>query len=406
MEDTKKTNSKLQLGLALSSHAVTDLYASFILGLIPVLALKFNLSIFLVSLLTSVSGISNSLTQPVFGFLSDKYGYRYFLIAGPLFSAIFISLLGVVPNYAIILVFLFLGNLAVASLHPPNAAMGGHYGGKRKGLANSLISFAGTFGYSIGSLFIILIIEKIGISFTPFAMIPGIIMAIILIKYLPKQSSSKEKSGNIAFFKSLIKVKKIKIGLLAMIIFVSFGRDLLWLTLITFMPLYFTQAGVNLTNIGYIFTFFGLVGASGGLLAGYLWDKLKIKILLIQGSLFVSLPFIFFIYNSRGIIPVVLFIISGFFFISSIPLCIRLAQDIFPTKLSIASALVMGLSQGLSSLTMMLLGKLADHRGMPFATYIVLSIIVAGIILISFFPFLYRKAFERNVGFTGGERGI
>lgn len=402
----KHKSARFHLGLAVSSHAVTDLYSSFILGLIPVLAARFSLSIFLVSMLTSISGISNSLTQPVFGFLSDKYGYRYFLIAGPLFSAIFISLLGIAPNYAIILVFLFIGNLAVASLHPPNAAMGGHYGGRRKGLANSLISFAGTFGYSLGSLFIILIIEKIGIFFTPIAMIPGIIMAIILFKYLPRSSEYRDKSSSVSFFKTLLKVKKIKIGLLAIVIFVSFGRDLLWLTLITFMPLYFTQAGVNLTNIGLIFTFFGLVGASGGLLAGYLWDKLKNKILLIQISLLLGLLFVFFIFRSNGITPVILFIVSGFFFISSLPLCIRLAQDIFPTKLSIASALVMGLSQGISSLTMMLLGKAADSIGMKLTTYSVLLIIIAGIILVSFFPFLYRKTFGRNMDFTGGERGI
>jgi MFS transporter, FSR family, fosmidomycin resistance protein len=401
----KKSDSKLQLGLALSSHAVTDLYASFILGLIPVLTIKFNLSIFLVSLLTSISGISNSLTQPVFGFLSDKYGYRYFIIAGPLFSAIFISLLGVTPNYVLLLIFLFMGNLAIAALHPSNAAMGGHCGGRRKGLANSLISFAGTLGYSLGSLFIILIIENIGLEFTPVAMIPGLIMALILIKYLPRSTVQKENKGNKAFFRSLFKVKKIKIILLIIIIFVSFGRDLLWLTLVTFMPLYFTAAGIELTNIGYIFLLFGLVGASGGLIAGYYWDKLRRKIPIIQVSLLLGIPFVFFIYKTDGIVSIIMFIISGFFFIATLPLCIRLAQDIFPTKLSIASALVMGLAQGLSALTMIFLGKLADDVGMQMTTYWVLLLIIAGIIMLSVFQFLYNKAF-RSGTLVGGEGGI
>lgn len=64
--DRQKLN-KVQVFLSSSSHMITDLYASFIIGLIPVLAKNFGLSLFMVSLLTSVNQISNSLTQPIFG---------------------------------------------------------------------------------------------------------------------------------------------------------------------------------------------------------------------------------------------------------------------------------------------------------------------------------------------------
>jgi FSR family fosmidomycin resistance protein-like MFS transporter len=160
---TDKINSKLQIGLAMGGHTVTDLYASFVIGLIPILAVKFNLSLFLVSLLTSISGISNSLTQPVFGYLSDRYNAKYFLVAGPLFSAILISLLAIIPNYYVVLIVIFLGNLSISAMHPATAAIGGQFGGKLKGLSNSLVSFSGTFGYALGSLFIIAVIENAGL---------------------------------------------------------------------------------------------------------------------------------------------------------------------------------------------------------------------------------------------------
>ena len=182
VEKTKKINSKLQIGLAMSGHSITDLYASFVIGLIPILAVKFNLSLFLVSLLTSISGISNSLTQPIFGYLSDRYNAKYFLVAGPLFSAILISLLAIIPNYYVVLVVIFFGNLSIAAMHPATAAIGGQFGGKLKGLSNSLISFSGTFGYALGSLFIIAVIEKAGVVYSPLTMIPGIIMAAILFR--------------------------------------------------------------------------------------------------------------------------------------------------------------------------------------------------------------------------------
>ena len=132
--------NKSQIFLSSSAHLVTDMYASFIIGLIPVLAAKFSLSLFLVGILTSVNYISNSLTQPIFGYLSDKYGSRFFIISGPLFASIFISLLGILPNYYFILIFLFLGNLSVSAIHPPTAAAAYHFGGSRKGFGNSIIS--------------------------------------------------------------------------------------------------------------------------------------------------------------------------------------------------------------------------------------------------------------------------
>src|SRR4030065_2256445 len=95
----QRASKKSMFAIATGSHAVTDLYASFIIGLIPNLGIKFSLSLFMISILTSTASISNSLTQPVFGYLSDKYGSRYFLFAGPLFSSILISLIPILPSY-------------------------------------------------------------------------------------------------------------------------------------------------------------------------------------------------------------------------------------------------------------------------------------------------------------------
>ncbi|TET48864.1 MAG: MFS transporter, partial [Actinomycetota bacterium] len=90
---------KTKIFLGFGPHMITDLYASFIVGMIPVLTARFGLSLFLVSLLTSVSFISANLTQPVFGYLSDRYGIKNLLIAGPLIAAIFLSMLGIAPAY-------------------------------------------------------------------------------------------------------------------------------------------------------------------------------------------------------------------------------------------------------------------------------------------------------------------
>jgi FSR family fosmidomycin resistance protein-like MFS transporter len=391
-----KNNNRFQIGLAMSGHAVTDLYSSFIIGIIPVLAIKFNLSLFLVGLLTAITGISNSLTQPVFGYLADKYNSKYFLVAGPLFSAILISLMPIMPSYYLVAIILFLGNLSVAMMHPPTAAMGGQFGGKMKGLSNSLISFSGTVGYAFGSLFIIFVIEKLGISFAPITMIPGIIMAIILFRYIdiPFKPTGAKSSHN--FYNKLKKANKYKILQLFFIFTASFARDIVWILMITFMPLYFTNSGIKLLNVGYILILYNIIGGFGGIIAGYFSDRIKSKSFLIQGGLLFSLPFIFFMFKTTGIIPVIFFIIIGFFSISTLPLCIRISQDIFPGSMSFASSLVMGLSVGTASIVMIFLGKAADKIGIANTVYYSSISIIAIIILLSFYPLIAKKAARQD----------
>jgi FSR family fosmidomycin resistance protein-like MFS transporter len=383
--------NKTKILLSFSTHLVTDTYASFIVGLIPVLTAKLELSLFMVSILTSVNFISNSLTQPIFGYLSDKYGIRYFLIAGTLVASIFISTLGIFPAYWLILVFLFIGNLGVAAIHPPTAATASHVGGSRKGLLNSIISFGGTLGFSVGSLFVILIINKLGLKFTPLAAIPGIIMALVIMKSDPLIFLSGTKKFEAGFIKKIKKLKKAKLGLLLLMIFTSFSRDLTILSMLTFMPLYFTGQGVKLINFGYIVLAFILFGGIGGLFAGYYSDRIKKRTTVIQAGLILSVPLFYLMFMVHLNISIVLFILAGFFAASTLPLCIRVVQDIFPGNVSLASSMVMGASGGIAAATVILIGKIADYIGIIKTMNYVLILPILASLLLFLFPLIRSK---------------
>ncbi|MDD5600926.1 MAG: MFS transporter, partial [Actinomycetota bacterium] len=231
--------NKLQIFLSSCSHFITDVYQSFIIGLIPILTLKFNLSLFKVGLLTATGTIANSLFSPIFGYFSDRHGLKYYLIAGPLFTSIFLSLIGIIPNYYLLLLFLFLGNLSIAAYHPASAAIAGYFGGDKKGLGSSIINFGGNLGYSIGSLLIILVTEKLNIYFTPIAIIPGLIIVIFLFKFAPDIKSNNEQVYSIDSLR-IKKSNKEKIYMLLLIMFAEYSLYILWITLLTYMPLYFT----------------------------------------------------------------------------------------------------------------------------------------------------------------------
>ncbi|MCG9479703.1 MAG: MFS transporter [Actinomycetia bacterium] len=392
MVETKLKFNRLQVSLSATSHLVTDLYASFIVGLIPVLAVKFDLSLFLVSILTSTNYIANSFTQPVFGLLSDRHGTKYFMVMGPLLASVFISLLGVLPSYWLIVAFLFFGNLSISAFHPPSASIAGHFGGERRGLGNSIIAFGGNLGYAAGSLFIIFIVEKLGLSFTPLAMIPGVIMSLILLKTLQSPHIEIPDPGQPTIFSRIKNIKKTKLGLIIIIFFTSYSRDLIWISLVTFLPLYFTQRNITLLNVGYLLLAFGVVGAIGGIITGYYYDRGLKGTTLIQAGLLFCLPLLFLVFRTEGLLSIILYILGGFFLVSTLPVCIRLSQEILPSNLGLASSLVIGLSGGTAAITMIFLGRAADIIGVVATMNIVLAVPLISIILLMFFPLLKAKS--------------
>ncbi len=386
MTDFNKKLNRTRIFLSFSTHMITDTYASFIVGLIPILAEKLELSLFLVSVLISMNFISNSLTQPVFGYLSDKYGIRYFLIAGPLFASVFISILGLVPGYWYILAFLFLGNLGVAAIHPPTAATASHAGESRKGFTNSIISLGGSIGFSLGSLFVIFIVDKIGLKFTPIAAVPGIILALVILKFPPSVFQPGIKNTGAEFIKKLKRLKKTRLVLLLLVAFASYSRDLVVLSMFTFMPLYFTDQGVKLINFGYIIMAYILIGGIGGLFAGYYSDKIRKRTTVIQAGMIISIPLFYLIFRVPLNMSIILFILAGLFATSTLPLCIRVVQDIFPGNVSLASSVVMGVSGGTAAATVILVGKIADNMGMINTMNYVLIIPVLASLLLFLFP--------------------
>jgi|GEM_PF-528689 len=419
--------NNIQIFLSAISHFITDIYQNFIIGLIPLITLKFGLSLFKVALLTSTSVIANSLFSPIFGYFSDKKGLKYFLITGPLVTSVFLSLIGVIPNYYILLIFLFFGNLGVAAYHPASAAIAGHFGGKNKGMGSSIINFGGNFGSACGVLLIISIAEKININFTPFAMIPGIIIVAVLLKYAPtinNKTNFKSNSNNSInikntysntynntynnnyfnnnsnkiikneenLFVKLKNIKKQKIPLLCLIMLSIYSLYIIWTTMSTYMPLYFTNKGFSQIITGFILFLFITFGASGGIVSGFIFDRFKKGNYIIQICLLLSIPLFYFAFRTQQIIlTIVLFILGGFFIISIQPVCIRITQDLLPKNMSFASSLILGLSPGFAGITMIFLGKAADKIGIIRLINFELAFAFIVFLILFFYPYFEKK---------------
>lgn len=157
------------------------------------------------------------------------------------------------------------------------------------------------------------------------------------------------------------------------------------------MPLYFTGQGIELINFRYIILVFILIGGIGGLIAGYYSDRIRKRTAVIQAGLILSVPLFYLMFKVPDNMSIVLFILAGFFIALTLPLCIRVVQDIFPGNVSLASSMVMGVSGGFSAATVILLGKIADTIGIVKTINFILIIPVLASLLLFLFPFVRSK---------------
>jgi FSR family fosmidomycin resistance protein-like MFS transporter len=98
--DLKNRLSRNRAIMLLSAgHFMNDGYPGFLAPLLPLLMQKIGFSLTLAGTLISIQAVANSLTQPVFGLISDRLRRPWLVIFGPLCTAIFFSSIGLVHSY-------------------------------------------------------------------------------------------------------------------------------------------------------------------------------------------------------------------------------------------------------------------------------------------------------------------
>src|SRR4029434_271884 len=91
-----------------------------------------GLSLAQVGLLLGVYSLTSSLTQPIFGYLSDRYGGRWFAVGGVLWMALLQGVVRFMPTFARALGIATLAGFGSAAFHPQGASGANRAAGERK----------------------------------------------------------------------------------------------------------------------------------------------------------------------------------------------------------------------------------------------------------------------------------
>ena len=179
------SDTKSVWGLS-AAHLVTDLYSPVLPAILPLLIVEQGYSFFLAGLIVTVFNLTSSMMQPLAGWLYDTRGLAVHISITVLLGAVFISIVGLLNNYYLVLVSVAIAALGHAFFHP--AALGTISRLTRdasRGRITSYFVIGGNLGYAIGPICAGVAVSLMGLPGLVILAIPGIVMAGVLRYVLP-----------------------------------------------------------------------------------------------------------------------------------------------------------------------------------------------------------------------------
>ena len=342
-------------------HGFNDAYAAFLHPLLPRIMDRLGLSIALAATLAMTLSLAASLVQPVMGWLADRYGHRVFVVAGPALSGVFLSLIGAVPSFGLLLLCLALGGLGSAAYHPPAASLAARVAeGKGSGARFSVFSFGGAAGYAIGPLAAVGIVSTLGLERLWIAMVPVLVFACISYPLLP---AGRSQIGTVKP-PSASGVLRLLRGPLGLIFGISAIGAFLQRVFLTMQPIIVNDAGGS-EALGALSLSVYLGGQAFGTLAsGTLSDRMDRRKLMAGLSLLaVPAHLAAFTMDAGSLHGLAFVAIAGSLNMALLPPVVVMAQELVPSGAAFTSGIVMGLAWAAGSVGVLGTGVLGDFMG-------------------------------------------
>lgn len=336
-----------------AAHLVTDLYSPVLPAIMPLLIAEQGYSFFLAGLIVTVYNLTSSLVQPLVGWLFDTRGLAVHISVSVALSATFISVIGLLDNYYLVLASVALAALGHAFFHP--SALGTVSRLTRdahRGRITSYFVIGGNLGYAIGPICAGVAVGLMGLPGLVFLVVPGLVMAAVLRRILPaperlRTSAVPAPAGPPAYRAIVLLVAAS--GLRAWAIFGS----------VAYLPTVLTLRGIDLVTANLLVSGMLIAGVVGQVVGGALSDRYGRKEYTIVGLVAAVPPFVVFL-ASGGIVSLVALMVFGFVLWSTFAVTVAMAHEIAPGNVGLVSGLMLGLAVGVGGMGVAVTGWIAD----------------------------------------------
>jgi FSR family fosmidomycin resistance protein-like MFS transporter len=330
----------------------------------PVLLAYMGLTESEIALFTTIYIWLSALTQPFFGWLSDRMGPRWLAAGGVLWMTVFYSAALAFPGHAG-LICLLIAALGSSSFHPVGAVQATLRGREllkgRETTATSLFFMAGQMGQFIGPIITGLVLFRYqipGLFIIPIVSIPfGLAVARQLRSTKPDMQAVVTTTGF-----------RPRVGLIFIVVLMIVASMQSWAqsNMVNLLPKYIKDLGQDATIYGSMTGLFMGGSALGNVFGGYFGDRYSKRLVAALVLFLAAIP----IYITSRIgwswWLYVLIPLAGALTGAVHSIMVVLSQRIIPGGMALASGLALGFIFSSGALGLLYTGPLAEIRGFPF----------------------------------------
>ena len=332
-----------------TGHFLNDFYCNFLPILLPIIMPKLGISLTVSGLLVMVLSITSNMMQPVFGYVMARRNLSRILIPVIPFGAICICSIGLISTKFMLFVIIAFTGLSVSAFHPLGSTLVAKTApSERQGRSMSYYIAGGNLGYALAPIIVIAFLDRFSMTELPWLMVPGFLFAFICLRSgltdfptVAEQAKGKVFHLREVFHNAAILRLNIAMGL----------RCCTHVSMSTLLPLLLVSHGYSGILSGTLLTLF-LVGCTvGGLIGGYLGDRIAHKRIIIVALALAIFPTVYF-YLHPGTEPLslVALFLTGALLLAPQPSSLVWAQRAMPGSEGMASGMMLGFSFGLGSL--------------------------------------------------------
>lgn len=350
------------IALMSTAHFMSDFFTNLLPVLLPVLALRFDMSYSQSAALFTAFSVISSLMQPAVGILADKKDVHFLLPLSISLAAVFVCLIGLFTQYWLLVFVLMLSGICAGLFHPLSAGVVPSICPlTQRGLSTSVYIAGGNFGAAVAPLVTAAFVQAFSDKYLLALSIPAVITSLLIVKNRlhHKPPASAAASEEISLMKL---VRSRSFLLLNSSISIRCWSHCAF---ITFIPLLYSSLNYPAMTGATALVVYLVGSVAGGLAAGSLADRMRLKhVVIFSYVLIIIFSLIFLMNPDDSLLSMVLLFLNGAAMYGATPVGVVWSQLLMPRNASFGAAMILGFCFGIGYLLTPITGWCADHMGL------------------------------------------